>query len=123
MLWRLDSALRVLLVVTTVAAYGYWGWAVHDGWTRLVWAVGSMVVAATVWDVLRVRGDGVEPTIAVPGWVRLTIEAAFFTGVVTSLTAAGQPELGIVYAIMICIHYTLTHERVVWLLYEGADGG
>ena len=115
----LDSALRVLLVITTLAAYGYWGWAVHDGWMRLIWALAAMIVAATVWDVLRVRGDGVEPTVAVPGWVRLIIEAAYFTGVVTSLAATGQPELGIVFAALIGIHYTLTHERLVWLLYEG----
>ncbi len=120
---RLDSALRVLLVIITMGAYGYWGWAVHEGWTRLVWAAGAMIVATTVWDLLRVRGDGVEPTVPVPGWVRLIIEAACFTGVVTSLAAAGQPGLGIACAALIGIHYTLTHERVVWLLYEGEGGG
>ena len=95
MLWRLHREFCVLLVTTTIGAYGYWGWTVHDGWTRLVWAAGTMIVVASIWDVLRVRGDGVEPTVAVPGWVRLIIEAAYFTGVVTALAAAGQPELGI----------------------------
>ena len=76
-----------------------------------------MIVAATVWEVLRVPGDGdVQPTIAVPGWMRLIIEAAYFTGVVTSLAACGRPEIGIAFALLVGIHYTLTHERVVWLL-------
>jgi hypothetical protein len=120
---RLDRTLRSLLVVTTIAAYGYWGWVAHDGWTRLVWSVGSMIVAATVWDSLRVRGDGVRPTVAVPGWVRLIVEAAYFTGAVASLAAAGLPELGFIYLLLIGIHYASTHERVVWLLYEGEGGG
>lgn len=119
---RLDGTLRALLVVTTIAVYGYWGWVAHDGWTRPLWALGSMAVAATVWDVLRVHGDGATPTVAVPGWARLIIEAAFFTGVVTCLAAAGLPWLGIVYAILIGIHYTLTHERLRWLLHEGEGG-
>ena len=123
MLRRLDRGLGVLLLVFAVAAYGYWGWTLHDGWAKLAWAVGSMVVAAAVWDLLRVRGDGAEPTVAVPGWVRLIIEAGYFTGVVTSLAAAGQPELGFLYALLLGIHYALTHERLVWLLYEGEGGG
>jgi hypothetical protein len=120
---RLDGTMRSLLVVATIAAYGYWGWAAHDGWTRLVWSVGSMIVAATVWDSLRVRGDGATPTVAVPGWARLMVEAAYFTGAVTSVAAAGLPVLGFIYLLLIGIHYASTHERLIWLLHEGEGSG
>jgi hypothetical protein len=119
--YRLDRALVAVLAPTAILAYGYWGWVAHDGWARCAWAAGAMIVAATVWDVFRVPGDGVRPTVPVSGGVRLVIEAAFFTGAASSL-AAGRPELGIAYALLVAIHYTVTHERVVWLLRASEDG-
>lgn len=121
--FRLDRALCALLEITAVLAYGYWGWAVHDGTARYVWAAGAMFVAATVWDVFRVPGDGLRPSVCVPGWARLIIEAGYFTGVATSLAAAGLPGLGITYAILVALHYTVTHERVAWLLGVSEDAG
>jgi hypothetical protein len=61
--------------------------------------------------------------VAVPGWVRLTLEAAYFTGAITALVAAGAPELGICLALLTAIHYTRTHRRVAWLFREGQEGG
>jgi hypothetical protein len=116
---RPDKALRALLEVAAVLAYGYWGWAVHAGSEAYAWALGAMVVAWIVWDVFRVPGDGdLKPAVPVPGWVRLVIEAAYFTGVTTALMATGVPELGIAFAILVAIHYTVTHRRLVWLLRE-----
>ena len=119
--YRLDRALGAVLEGTAILAYGYWGWIAHDGWARCAWAAGAMIVAALVWDVFRVPGDGARPTVPVSGGVRLVIEAAFFTGVASSL-AAVLPALGIAYALLVAIHYTVTHERLVWLLRAGADG-
>ena len=80
-----------------------------------------MAAAWILWDVFRVEGDGgAKPAVPVPGWVRLVIEAAYFTGVATALAGAGVPVLGLAYAILVAIFYTLTHQRVIWLLREGA---
>jgi hypothetical protein len=119
--YRLDRALCVVLEGIAILTYGYWGWTVHDGWARLAWAAGAMIVVATVWDVFRVPGDGVRPRVPVPGGVRLIIEAAFFTGVASSL-AVGRPEFGIAYALLVAIHFTVTHERLAWLLSASGDG-
>ncbi len=119
--YRLDRALCAVLESTAILAYGYWGWAAHDGWARCAWAAGAMIVTATVWDTFRVPGDGVRPAVPVPGGVRLVIEAGFFTGVASSL-AASRPEIGIAYALLVAIHYTITHERLVWLLRANEDG-
>jgi hypothetical protein len=34
--------------------------------------------------------------------------------------SAGSPELGVCFALVAAIHYTLTYRRVVWLFREGA---
>ncbi len=109
-----------MLEVSAVAAYGYWGWALHTGLPRAAWALGLVVVAATVWDAFQVPGDTcLRPAVAVPGWARLTLEAAYLTGAATALVAAGLPELGICFALLVAIHYALTHRRVVWLFRHG----
>jgi hypothetical protein len=116
--------LNGVLEIGAIAAYGYWAWATHAGIPRAAWALGFMFVAATVWDAFQVPGDtGLAPTVAVPGWARLTIEAAYFTGAVTSLVAAGAPELSICLALLACIYYTLTFSRVIWLFREGEEDG
>lgn len=100
-------------------AYGYWAWAVHTGYARYAWALGALVVAWVVWDVFRVHGDGFgRPPVAVPRWMRLILEAGYLTGAGTALVAAGAPALGIVFMLLVAIHYSLTHERVLWLLSE-----
>jgi hypothetical protein len=117
---RHRSPLTGFLEAAAVLAYGYWGWTAHPGTTRWAWALGAMVVAWIIWDVFRVPGDGaLKPAVPIPGWVRLIIEAAYFTGVATALTAAGLPVGGLLYIILVAIHYTLTHQRLVWLLREG----
>ena len=94
MLWRLHSEFCVLLVTTTIGAYGIG----LDRSRRVDQArLGSRDNDRRRQHLGRAPSPRrrLEPTVAVPGWVRLIIEAAYFTGVVTALTAAGQPELGI----------------------------
>lgn len=100
-------------------AYGYWAWAVHDGYIRYAWALLALIVAWVVWDVFRVPGDGsARPAVPVPGWARLIIEAGYFTGAGTALVAAGAEEAGIFFMLLVAVHYSLTHRRVLWLLRE-----
>ena len=113
-----------VLEISAVASYGYWAWATHSGIARYAWALGAMIVAATIWDVFQVPGDsGLEPVVPVPGWARLALEAAYFTGAISSLVAVGLPELGVCLALLLAIHYTLTHRRLAWLFREGGEDG
>lgn len=116
---QFDRLLCAFIEVAAVLAYGYWAWAVHTGYVRYAWALGAMVVAWVVWDVFRVPGDGAaRPAVAVPGWVRLILEAGYFTGAGSALVAADAPGPGVAFLLLVAVHYSLTHRRVLWLLRE-----
>ena len=118
-LYPFDRALCAFIEITAVLAYGYWAWAVHGDYIRYAWTLLAPIVALVVWDVFRVPGDGSsKPRVPVPGWVRLIIEAGYFTGAGTSLVATGAEEAGIVFMLLVAVHYSLTHRRVLWLLRE-----
>jgi hypothetical protein len=111
-----NLALRFLLELAALAALGYWGWVSHDGVARWLWTVGLVVGVATVWGVFRVPGDGGPPVIAVPGWVRLLIEAAVFCGATAAIIAAGHTTLGVVFGVIVVVHYAVSYDRVVRFL-------
>jgi hypothetical protein len=74
----LNVALRFLLEVAGLFALGYWGWTNHDGVQGLVWSLGLVVGATSVWAVFRVPDDGGPPGVVTPGWARLPTGAAHF---------------------------------------------
>lgn len=112
----LNLALRFLLELLALAALAYWGWTQHTGLWRLVLAVGAPLAAATLWGIFRVHGDPKEAPVAVPGWVRLLLEAAFFASATWALFAAGQSILGWIFAIVVVVHYAISYDRIGWLL-------
>jgi hypothetical protein len=83
---------------------------------RWLWTAGLVVGAAAVWGVFRVPGDGGPPVVAVPGWVRLLIEAVFFGGATAGLIAAGSTTLGVVFGVIVVLHYAVSFDRVVRFL-------
>lgn len=108
--------LRFLLEMVALAALGYWGWTQHEGFMRILWTIGLPVVAATLWAVFRVPGEGGDPIVAVPGVVRLLLEAALFVAAVLLLRAANQPQLATILAIVVVLHYLASYDYVLRLL-------
>lgn len=51
--------------------------------------------------------------MAVPGPVRLLLEAAFFGAATWALYAAGRPAWGLVFALLVLGHYLLSYDRVL----------
>jgi hypothetical protein len=114
-----NLALRFLLELAALAALGYWGWVAHDGASRWAWTVGLVVGVAAIWGVFRVPGDGGPPVVAVPGWVRLLIEAAVFGAATAALIAAGRTTLGVVFGGIVVAHYAISYDRIVRFLRAG----
>jgi hypothetical protein len=114
-----NLALRFILEIAALFALGYWGWTQHAGIWRFVWAIGLVGLAAVVWGTFAVPDDpsrsGKAP-VPVPGFIRLIIELVIFTAGVWAFYTSGLPTWGLILGILTLIHYTLSYDRIFWLL-------
>jgi hypothetical protein len=54
--------------------------------------------------------------IPVPGVVRLALELTFFALAAWALRAADLPRWGILFGVIVLVHYALSYDRLRWLL-------
>lgn len=115
----LNLGLRFLLELAALFALGVWGRSLNAGFLGYMWMVLFPLLAATVWATFRAPEDrsasGRAP-VAVPGWVRLLLEAAFFTWSAWGLSQAGYSTQAAVLAGITLLHYALSYDRIAWLL-------
>lgn len=114
-----NLAIRFLLELSALAAMGFWAWHQSDDPERFAFALLVPLVAAAAWGVFAVPGDrsrsGKAP-VAVPGAVRLGVEAAFFAFAVFALYKAGSKSFSAILAVAASVHYVASYDRVAWLL-------
>jgi hypothetical protein len=119
----INLGVRLILELAALAAMAYWGWQQSDGILRFVLAIGVPILAAALWGTFAVPGDrsrsGRAP-VPVPGTVRLALELAFFGFAVWALYDAGLVISSIGTGIIVIIHYTVSYERIGWLLRQRA---
>lgn len=115
----LNLALRFLLELAGLAAFGYWGWTQFDGALRFVMAIGLPILAAAIWGTFRVPNDasanGKAP-VPVPGIVRLLIEVDFFGFATWCLFNTGATTAGWIFGIAVLFHYIISYDRILWLV-------
>jgi hypothetical protein len=112
----LNLALRFVLELVGLFALGYWGWSEHAGLARWLWAVGLPLLAAILWGTFRVPDDPGDAPVAVPGPVRLLLEAAFFGAATWAFYAAGGVSAAAFFGLIVLAHYALSYDRLAWLL-------
>ncbi|MDA0270847.1 MAG: DUF2568 domain-containing protein [Chloroflexi bacterium] len=105
-------AVRFLLELLALIALGTWGYQAGGGGVA-GWALAAALptAAATVWGVFRIPDDPKPAPVAVPGPVRLMIEAAFFGGAATALVGIGQPALAAAFGGAVLVDYALLPGR------------
>lgn len=111
-----NLAVRFLLEIAALIALGYWGWTTQEGILRPALTVGLPLAAAFLWGTFRVPGDPGQARVAVPGIVRLLLEAALFISAAALLAAANQPAAAVVLGLIAAAHYVVSYDRVLWLL-------
>lgn len=111
--------LRFALEITALVGMGQWGWESFQGFPRYTAAFGLPLIFALLWITFGTPGDtsrGKAPLKAIPGRVRLGLEAVFFLFAIFCFIASGQPLLALFFVIALLLHYLWSAERVVWLI-------
>jgi hypothetical protein len=108
-----------VLELALLAALTYWGWHLRGGGVAGAVLAGAIpVVAGALWGVFRTRGDTgpAEPTVAVPGVIRLALEFALSGLAAYGLWASGSRAAAETLLTAFALHYAVTWERIVWLV-------
>jgi hypothetical protein len=117
----INLAVRFILEMSGLITLGVWGWDKGDGSSKFMLALGTPIIAATIWGVFAVLDDpsrsGNAPII-VPGVIRLIIELTFFVLVIWALFVMRHSMLGCLFGVLVVIHYLVLYERVSWLLQQ-----
>src|SRR6266508_2213622 len=112
----INLALRFFLELAALYFIGYWGWTQHAGVLRYLLAIGLPLLAAIIWGVFRVPGDGGAPRVRVSGIVRLLIEAGFLGFATWGLLDAGATTTGWIFGGITLLNYIISYDRIAWLL-------
>ena len=97
-------------VLELIALYGV-GRGVWEASGNLVAVVVVAGLAAFVWGRFRVPDDPGPAPVAVPGVVRLVIEAVILVGGGAGLATAHE-RFAVVYFIALVVHYSTTRRRL-----------
>jgi hypothetical protein len=115
----LNLAVRFMLESAALIAIGYGGWHVGEGFLRYLLAIGLPLLIAYLWGAFRTPNEPhhpTHPTLAVPGWGRLLVEAVTFGGGAWGLFSAGATTTGWLFTIIVIVHYAFSYDRIIWLL-------
>ncbi|MCK4726725.1 MAG: YrdB family protein [Anaerolineales bacterium] len=112
----INLALRFILELVALFALGYWGWTQHAGLARLIWTIGLPLVAAILWGTFRVPDDPGKAPVPIPGFLRLLLELVILGIATWAFFASGLQTVGIIYGIIVLIHYLVSYDRIIWLL-------
>jgi hypothetical protein len=115
----INLAVRFFLEISALVSMGVWGWRQDEGVQKYFLALGIPIIAAILWGTFAVPNDpsrsGKAP-VATPGFLRLALEIAFFAFATWVLQNLGFTELSWFFGIIVAIHYTVSYDRVMWLL-------
>jgi Protein of unknown function (DUF2568) len=114
-----NLAIRFFLELMALVAMGFWGWRQGGSMTRYVLAALVPLAAAALWGIFAVPGDpsrSGSALVAVPGALRLGLEAAFFAFAVWALYRLGNISLARTMAAALAVHYAVSYDRLAWLL-------
>lgn len=119
-----NLAFRFVLEIAAFVALAAGGYAIGSGLFSWILAFGLPLVAMLAWGTFNVPGDrsrnGAAP-VPVPGVVRLIVELDVF-GAAVLVGWFANPTLSLALAAGVVLHYSLSIDRIRWLLAANARG-
>jgi hypothetical protein len=115
----LNLALRFLLELAAIMAFGVWGYSLTGGATRFILALLFPVLFAVLWGVFAVKGDpsrSGKTVVQTPGVLRLILELALFALAACMLFDLGYSLPAWIFSGAVLVHYLSSYDRVLWLL-------
>jgi len=112
-------AIRFALELALLASLAYWGWHLGDGGlVGVLLAVAIPMAAGALWGIFRTRGDtgAAEPTVAIPGVLRLALEFALIGFAAYGVWSSGSRAAAETLLTAFALHYAVTWERAAWLV-------
>lgn len=121
---RANRVLHFALELGVWGAGGAWGYEQASGIGGIGLAAAVPLATVFTWTAFSVPGDpwlpggrnGTQPRKAIPGWLRLTYELGVHGLSVWALRGLGWDAAGAVMAGGTALHYSVSYQRVAWLL-------
>ena len=111
--------IRFLFEIIALVSFGIYGWKLGSGITSYLYAIGFPIIAAFLWGIFAVPDDpsrsGKAP-VPTPGFIRLLIELMIFGLSSYCLIILGYNTLGILYIVIVVLHYVISYDRILWLV-------
>ncbi|MBC6491677.1 YrdB family protein [Flavihumibacter stibioxidans] len=112
----LNLAIRFLLELYALFAFGKWAWVTHEGWLKYLLVILIPLLAAAAWGIFRVPGDPGNAPVAIPGRMRLVLESLFFGLAAFLLYRSGAERAALIFTAILLVHYVISYDRIAWLL-------
>ena len=115
----MNSAIRFLLELGALAAFGIWGYQQSDSGVGILLAIMLPAGFAALWGIFAVRDDpsrSGKTVVQTPGLLRLILELALFAAATWMLFDLGYSLAGWIFGAILLAHYSVSYKRVRWLL-------
>lgn len=119
-----NLAIRFILEVVALVIYGVWGYHLTDSNLQIILAIAFPLGFAVLWGVFAVRGDpsrSGKTVVPTPGWIRLMLEIILFGVSVWMVFDLDYFLPGIIFGLLLVVHYAVSYERIVWLFKQPSD--
>ncbi len=114
----INLSIRFILELAALFVLGWWGTGIFHPPLRWLGALILVAIAAFVWGTFRVPNDGSasgKALVAVPGWLRLSLELTLFVTAALAYDAKSGPLVARIFTAVFIVHYLFSIDRIAWL--------
>ena len=115
----INLALRFLLELAAIFAFGYWGHSLGVDGMQILLAILFPLLFAVLWGVFAVRGDpsrSGKTVVHTPGIVRLLLELILFGAAAWMMLDLDYSWIALIFGSAVVILYFISFDRIAWLL-------